>query len=131
MADDFQYDLLQRGFHSDAHDLALLRASVLFDLEERLLSQGEAGAKQRQKLPQLSDAERARVQQITADAQLPREIRDELMYDRTQLTSEYAKRYANVQKLPSQKALVDRVISAVDAESPLCAFVDAPGGTGK
>ena len=74
MADDFQYDLLQRGFHSDAHDLALLRASVLFDLEERLLSQGEAGAKQRQKLPQLSDAERARVQQITADAQLPREI---------------------------------------------------------
>mmetsp|Transcript_35548 Transcript_35548/g.104081 ORF Transcript_35548/g.104081 Transcript_35548/m.104081 type:complete len:205 (+) Transcript_35548:515-1129(+) len=127
MADAFRDRLrflFTRGLRSDALDSAILRAMVLFDLEERLLSQGEAGETQRNSLPALTDAERQRVAQVTAGAHEPREIRDELTYDREKLAAQYSEHCANVQRRPSQLAVVDAVIGAVCTERPFCAFLD-------
>ncbi|GBG93408.1 hypothetical protein CBR_g68871, partial [Chara braunii] len=56
-------------------------------------------------------------------------IREELRYDRADMERQWGANYPLLR--PSQKKLVDGVMSVVLNRSPLCVFGDAPAGTGK
>ena len=115
-----------------AADDQLLRALVLLELEHALHSQGATLADHHLELT-AEDRTRALAHEasIGNTVNMPREIRDELPADREALAQDAATRRAQMAELRSQRALVDAVIHAVDTGTQLCAFVDAPGGTGK
>ena len=145
MADDIAYNLRNGDacMRALANDESFLRSAVLLDIEERLLCEGKAGETQRATLPDLDEATRARLAGAVAHGDKPREVREELNYDHDRMASQFAERYAKISKMPSQKLVVDDVLSAMGISvvdgalttarsgRPFCAFVDAPGGTGK
>ena len=102
---------------------------VLYEVDQLLQTHRSSLAEHQ--MP-FSDEERARaveMTQVAARSDEPKEIRDELPADRDALRRDAAQRRAKLKT--SQKQLVDAVLYAVEASEPMCAFVDAPGGTGK
>lgn len=108
-----------------------LRAVVLAEIADILRGYGAPGEQQLRELPALSEEEQAYVDRIRESANTSQLMRSELQYDRGEQRELFQERYANVSKLTSQKAVVDAALKAVDDDTPLCAFVDAPGGCGK
>lgn len=128
MADDLKRGLQRQHVEPDE---ATLRAMLLSEVDELLQSPPHRTSLAEKHVP-FTEQQRARAAEmahIAARSEEPTEIRDELPADRDALRRDAAKRRASLR--PSQQLLVDAVLAAVDAGTPLCAFVDAPGGTGK
>ncbi|GBG62810.1 hypothetical protein CBR_g32393 [Chara braunii] len=56
-------------------------------------------------------------------------VNDKLTYDPIEMRTRFESNFRRLR--PRQRALVQRVVRAVEEKQPLCAFVDAPAGTGK
>ncbi|XP_014678518.1 PREDICTED: uncharacterized protein LOC106818314 [Priapulus caudatus] len=114
-------------------DDKLLRAMVLLDIERRL--QNHSKELPDFYLPTIPHDMRQRVREQDDDykhAHLPMVIQEELAYDITSLQSIVADRLnGNHALLPSQRAVYDAVMDAVQRKIPLAIFLDARGGTGK
>ncbi|XP_043242049.1 uncharacterized protein LOC122391808 [Amphibalanus amphitrite] len=83
-------------------------------------------------LPEVTPEQRARAAELEQAAELrrlPRIIQEELDHDVGELQDRLAVQLPTL--LPSQRAIFDRVLAAVDEHRPLAVFVDAAGGTGK
>ena len=123
MQEDYAY-----RFGDDNQDLFM--PMLLVDLERRL--QREGRELQHFNLPEVSPNDRQFVNSLiepTVSAEYPPIIREELEADCAAAQRRYDERYSTL--LASQKALVDKVMRAVDTSTPLYIFCDAPGGTGK
>lgn len=127
MGEDYARDLSTRGTGTDA----VVRALVLFDIEQRI----QGGGKQLTDFNlSLSEADRALAEQVraaTVQANEPKEIRDELIPppERAQLAESATMRLATLK--PSQRAAYYAVLAAVACPKGQRIFFDAPGGTGK
>jgi hypothetical protein len=106
----------------------LLQTLLLLDLEEKLDHKGKTLSDFY--LPEITDAMRHELSEalnIREDI-LPAELRNE-MYDHVHQQQTASLRIPTL--LPSQRALFDAVMQAVQNDQQFYAFVDAPGGTGK
>lgn len=126
MAEDLKHSLQQQGVEPDE---ATLRAMLLAELDELLRAQRHSLSEYHVPFTEQQRARAAEMAQVAACSAEPKEIREELPADRDALRRDAAKRRASLR--PSQLHMVDAVLAAVNEGKPLCAFVDAPGGTGK
>ena len=123
-------------------DNVMLRALVFVDLEQMLDRYGVVATTVGVEVNDTvyADAARAcvdlanRCSRIAAGPEpegphVPHIIRDELDFDVGEMAALYRTRYTGLK--PSQRVLVDAVVSALDTGLGGCFFVDAPGGTGK
>ena len=128
MGDDYRH---QFGLRGVAHSEETVRACVLLNLEERLLSFGKALTDFGLALTDQERTSAQAAQRAVSRSTEPKEIRDELIpeEDRVDLAAEAAARLATLKS--SQRAAYDAVLTAVGSADGARIFIDAPGGTGK
>lgn len=128
MGDDFEHKFREQNV---VYSQETVRACVLLNIEERLLSFGKTlsdfGLT-------LTDAERTFAQhalRAVSRSSEPKEIREELIphNERCDLEVEAKARLATLK--PSQRQAYDAVLAAVAQADGARIFIDAPGGTGK
>ena len=112
-----------------ARNALMVRARVLLDLEERLERAGQTFWDCNMVF---TDEERelaAEALHATARSTEPKEIQDELPEDVARVQAAFETAYAEL--LPRQCAPVDAALAAIESNTGLGLFIDAPGGTGK
>ena len=125
----YHTEMVEREWAGALPDAATRRARVLLDLEERLDRKGDTMSVRNMVF---TDAERALAQgaaRATARSTEPKEIVDELPANPAEVKAAFDAAYAKL--LDSQREMVDAALAAIEHETGLCLFVDAPGGTGK
>ena len=122
-SDDFKFKALKKNVVLSESQI---RTLVLIDIKQRLQSWDRDI--NIINIPQPTQQELDEVA-FTNKSSLPVVIQEELDFDIDSLKASLEEK--KIKFTESQKKVFDRVMKAVDDQTPLCLFVDARGGTGK